>query len=55
MKVLSLVLAAVVIAFSFPACAHKSTASDCCSSSGSCTTPDAKGKTTSHTHKKKSS
>lgn len=55
MKVLSLVLAAVVIAFSFPACAHKSTTSDCCSSGGSCAAPDAKGTTpVKHAKKKKS-
>jgi len=51
MKSVSLLLAAVVIAFSFPACAtHKASTAQCCSSSGTCDAPDAK---TTHSHAKK--
>jgi hypothetical protein len=53
MKSVSLLLAAVVIAFSFPACAtHKSSTAQCCSSGGSCDAPDAKNTTHSHAKKK---
>lgn len=57
MKSVSLILAAIVIAFSFPACAT-SKKSDCCSGS-SCSAPDGKSSVKSHDHshhgKKKSS
>ena len=52
MKSLSLLLAAVVIAFSLPACAS-SKKKECCSGS-SCSAPDGKA-VTGHVHKHKSS